>query len=151
MASNLRRLSRELPPDLSDKLKKHAASFFREFDSSEPKIREIVKRFEGIAEEVRKMQRRTDAVRRAGSGVLEVSALGLLASGAAAAAGAAVPAAVAAGAAVAAAGAAGAAVPAAVAAGAAVAAAGAAGAAGAAVPAVAAGTAVAQQEQQQEQ
>ncbi|KAA8577395.1 hypothetical protein FQN60_017496, partial [Etheostoma spectabile] len=109
MASNLRRLSRELPPDLSellDKLKKHAASFFREFDSSEPKIKEIVKKFEGIADEVRKMQRRTDAVRRAGSGVLEVSALGLLASGAAVAAGAAVPAAVAAGTAVAAAGAA---------------------------------------------
>ncbi|XP_031178811.2 uncharacterized protein LOC116066777 isoform X2 [Sander lucioperca] len=65
-----RRLSKDLPPDLSElmnKLIKHAASFIREFDSSEQKMREIVREFRKIADEVRKMQETTDKVRTTGT------------------------------------------------------------------------------------
>ncbi|XP_039635483.1 uncharacterized protein LOC120545307 [Perca fluviatilis] len=69
-----------------NKLKYHAASFIREFDSREQKMRQIIREFRKIADEVRKMQETTDEVRRVGTGVLGVTALGtplgLLAGGA---------------------------------------------------------------------
>ncbi|XP_039635481.1 uncharacterized protein LOC120545306 [Perca fluviatilis] len=83
------RQSIDLSPHLSelmDKLKEHASSFIREFDSREP-MRQIVRKFREIPDEVRKMQKRTDEVRRAGAVTLVVSAIGmpisLLAGGAA--------------------------------------------------------------------
>ncbi|XP_031145839.1 uncharacterized protein LOC116043376 [Sander lucioperca] len=86
MAANLRRRgSRELPPDLSElmnKPEKYAASFIKQFDSSEHRMREIVREFREIAAKVRKMQERTDKVRRTALGM----PLGLLAGGAAVAA-----------------------------------------------------------------
>ncbi|XP_031177007.1 uncharacterized protein LOC116065611 [Sander lucioperca] len=86
MAATLRRSdSRELPPYLSElmnKREKHAASFIKQFDSSERRMREIVREFREIAAKVRKMQERTDKVRRTALGM----PLGLLAGGAAVAA-----------------------------------------------------------------
>ena len=56
---------------------KYAASFITGFDLTESKMREIVREFEKISDEVRKMQEKTDAV-RTGGGV--IFALGLLAA-----------------------------------------------------------------------
>lgn len=70
MASRPRRWSKDLPEDLSqlmDKLIKYAASFIKAFDNSEPKMGRIVKEFQKIADEVRKMQETTDRVRTAGA------------------------------------------------------------------------------------
>ncbi|TDG95864.1 hypothetical protein EPR50_G00244470 [Perca flavescens] len=54
-----RRDSKEHPPDMSelkDKLKQHAASFIREFDSSEHRMRQIVREFREISDGVRETQ-----------------------------------------------------------------------------------------------
>ncbi|XP_078101586.1 uncharacterized protein LOC144514275 [Sander vitreus] len=75
------RRSRDFSPDLSElmnKLIKHAALFIREFDIREQKMREIVREFRKMADEVRKMQQRTDTVKTAG-GVTAGVGLGLLA------------------------------------------------------------------------
>ncbi|XP_039635476.1 uncharacterized protein LOC120545302 [Perca fluviatilis] len=73
-----RRRSIDIPSELMDKLKNHSASFIREVDSSEPKMRPIVREFREIADEVRKMQETTDEVRRAAADVLEVTTFGIL-------------------------------------------------------------------------
>ncbi|XP_039635380.1 uncharacterized protein LOC120545258 [Perca fluviatilis] len=84
MASTPRRgRSQDLPPppdhsELMNKPKELAASFIREFDNREPKMRQIVGEFREISDEVRKMQERTDKVRKAGAGALGVTALGML-------------------------------------------------------------------------
>lgn len=59
-----------MPPDLSElmnKLTEHAASFITLFDNDEPKMRDIVRRFQKIAAEVRKNQETTDGARTAGT------------------------------------------------------------------------------------
>ncbi|XP_039635477.1 uncharacterized protein LOC120545303 [Perca fluviatilis] len=76
------RRSKQLPPppdlsELMNKPKEHAASFIREFDSREPKIRPIIREFREIAAKVRKTQERTDEVRRVGAGALGVAPLGM--------------------------------------------------------------------------
>ncbi|XP_039635496.1 uncharacterized protein LOC120545314 [Perca fluviatilis] len=63
--------------ELMDKLKKHASSFIEKFGRSEQRLREIVAEFREITYEVRKMQERTDKVRRVGTGALGVSAIGM--------------------------------------------------------------------------
>ncbi|XP_035848910.1 uncharacterized protein LOC118493378 [Sander lucioperca] len=63
-----RRWSKELPPDLSelmDKLKNLSASFIREFDNYEDRMRQISGEFEETTAEVRKMQKRLAAGMRA--------------------------------------------------------------------------------------
>ncbi|XP_056260016.1 uncharacterized protein LOC130186764 [Seriola aureovittata] len=65
-----RRVSRELPPNLSelmDTLIKYANSFIKDFDSSEGRMRQIVREFQEIAAKVRKMQGTTDTVRTGGA------------------------------------------------------------------------------------
>ncbi|XP_051255033.1 apolipoprotein L3-like [Dicentrarchus labrax] len=65
-----RRLSKELPPDLSelmDRIIKEAASFIKEFDCKEPRMREIVREFMRIVDEIKTMQERTDTARTAGT------------------------------------------------------------------------------------
>ncbi|XP_039635497.1 uncharacterized protein LOC120545315 [Perca fluviatilis] len=60
------RWSKNLPPDLSElmnKLINHSASFIREFDSSKQKMRAIAGEFREIADEVRKMPKRTNEAR----------------------------------------------------------------------------------------
>ncbi|XP_031172875.1 uncharacterized protein LOC116062356 [Sander lucioperca] len=93
MASKPRRGSKELSPDrseLMDKLIKLASSFISKFANNEQKIRPIIREFREIADEVRKMQKRTDEANRVGTEVLEVTARGMpfgsLAGGAAVAA-----------------------------------------------------------------
>lgn len=73
--------SKDLPPDLSElmnKLIEHAASFTLQFDSSEPRMREIVEAFQKISEKVKGMQQTTDKVRTIGvaTGVAAIVAIG---------------------------------------------------------------------------
>ncbi|XP_039635484.1 uncharacterized protein LOC120545308 isoform X1 [Perca fluviatilis] len=63
-----RRRSKELPPDLSElmgQLKNHSASFIREFDNNEDRMRQIKGELEETTAEVRKMQKRLAARIRA--------------------------------------------------------------------------------------
>ncbi|XP_039635491.1 uncharacterized protein LOC120545310 [Perca fluviatilis] len=63
-----RRWSKELPPDLSElmgQLKNHSASFIREFDNNEDRMRQIKGELEETTAEVRKMQKRLAARIRA--------------------------------------------------------------------------------------
>lgn len=62
-----RRTSKELPPEFSElmnKLFKVAASFIREFDNKEPRMREIITEFQKIVDEVKEIRERTDRQRR---------------------------------------------------------------------------------------
>lgn len=64
------RLSRELPPSLSDLLNQlisAAASFIQRFDSSEDQIRQTAEDFRKVAEEVKNMQIKTDSRRITGA------------------------------------------------------------------------------------
>ncbi|XP_030290958.1 uncharacterized protein LOC115592415 [Sparus aurata] len=75
-----RRESRDLPPgftDLMNDIIKYAASFIKGFDLKESEMREIVREFNKISDEVRKMQETTDKARTVGGTVL---ALGILAT-----------------------------------------------------------------------
>lgn len=68
-APNKRRVSKELPPDLSelmDKLIKYAASFIGVYNNSEDRMREIVREFRRIVSEVEEVQEKTNTTRRAG-------------------------------------------------------------------------------------
>ncbi|XP_039635500.1 uncharacterized protein LOC120545317 [Perca fluviatilis] len=70
MSAKPRTDSKDLPPDLSEfmvKLKEHAASFIREFDSSEHRMTQIVGEFREIADKFQKRQERTGTVRTAGT------------------------------------------------------------------------------------
>ncbi|XP_039635499.1 uncharacterized protein LOC120545316 [Perca fluviatilis] len=80
MASKPIRGGREEPPDLSElinKLKELAASFLREFDSSEYRMTQIVRELRKITAEDRMLQERTDRERIAGY-VTAALGLGLL-------------------------------------------------------------------------
>lgn len=67
------RISNDPPPELhklKNKLKNSAKSFTAEFDRSESSMREIMREFRRISDEVEEMQRKTDTVRKVGVGLL---------------------------------------------------------------------------------
>ncbi|XP_030601556.1 uncharacterized protein LOC115791576 [Archocentrus centrarchus] len=72
--------SKDLPPNLSElmnKLIEVAASFIQQFDNSEPRMREIVEKFQKISEQVKGMQLNTDQVRQIGA-FIAAAATGVL-------------------------------------------------------------------------
>lgn len=64
-----RRVSIELPPEFSElmnQVNKVAASFIKEFDNKETRMRQIVSKFQKISDEVKEIQERTDQQRKEG-------------------------------------------------------------------------------------
>lgn len=81
-----RRWSKILPPDLSDLMNdliKYAPSFITVFDLRESKMREIIREFKKISDEVRAMQKKADKARTVGAvtGIVggAIFALGIIA------------------------------------------------------------------------